>query len=104
MTIKDAHKLNKGDKIRVILNGITIDTEVDSTSISEVGVTIWFYDWDGTYLSTSSENVFYTGPSKITKEKKFIQFLDERIKTASCIVSESAYRIVKDQFKLLFHE
>lgn len=103
MTIKDAHKLNKGDKIRVILNDITIDTEVDSTSISEVGVTIWFYDWDGTYHSTSSENVTYTGPEVLTKEEKFIQFLEERIATSN-LVAAAAYIIVKNQFKKLFYE
>ena len=99
MTIQDAHKLNKGVKIRVNNN---YNTEVESTSISEVGPIIWYYDEYGSLQKAEAWQIEEIKSS--SKEEKFIQFLDERIKTASCVVSENAYRIVKDQFKLLFHE
>ena len=104
MTIQDAHQLNKGDKIRVILNGITIDAEVDSTSISEVGVTIWFYDIHGKYLSTNVENVTFTGTKSLSKEDKFISFINKSIKESACMIDKNAYRRVKDKFKTIFNE
>ena len=98
MTIQDAHKLNKGVKIRVNNN---YNTEVESTSISEVGPIIWYYDEYGSLQKAEAWQIEEIKSS--SKEEKFIQFLEERIATSN-LVAAAAYIIVKNQFKKLFYE
>lgn len=70
MTIQEAQKLNKGVKIRVNNN---YNTEVESTSISEVGPIIWYYDEYGSLQKAEAwqvEEIKHLNKEKNVKFKK----------------------------------
>ena len=97
MTIQDAHKLNKGDKIKVN----SYITEIESTSISEVGPIIWYYDEYGSLQRAEAWQIEEVKSSN--KEEEFIQFLNERIANSN-LVESNAFAIAKKKFNLLFNK
>ena len=106
MTIKDAHQLNPGDTVKIKVSDYkTIQTQIESVSISETGPIIWYYNMRGELKSAECYNVEALNvASKNIKVKQFLDFLTERIDSASSEETETAYSIVKTQFKKMFDE
>ena len=106
MTIKDAHQLNAGDTVKIKVSDYkTIQTQIESVSVSETGPIIWYYDFTGTLQRAEACNIEAVKVAKeLNKVKHFLDFLNERIERPTSAEAESIYITVKESFKNMFCE